>query len=457
MNWNDFTVDPRRCLAVVDGKFFQLDMMYAVEEAKRQYPKETTMGLLPSWAKFAAEPMKASGFFTIFIQAFFNGMHNRPELEYKRQRDFSNGVRVNEERSSDDVYMMFLPSNIKSRKQSKQGNSKMDDVVDILKDALIGGAAVHVTGTNNEDALKEKSWLIVTVTGENKMKGKNAQDETLKAIELAKSSGMKVLIVASCQAQRSYSIPSLCNVLLCYDGGQSGATNQKGSRAFTPDGTYDKVGRIISCSFNPERDDKFDAFVIQAASNIQKRLNIKDMATAIKMVLDTLSFSRFGPNGSISMSKSAYLQQIMQDNRYGRVLSSKLCDIRSMMQDAEVKNGLFESNFGKPAFSVEKAETGKTFAANKKKKAKKKSERKMSIDEQEEILKEKIECIVENRKVIIYGAKSKNITEAIEVYDNDKMLGAAFLNKFGMTHDILKKILDRKYISTGHIDVMVAA
>jgi hypothetical protein len=68
-----FNIDTQRDLLAPDFACYQMDLMGPVNAAIAAGEVDEDFSNLPSWAKFAANPIKSKGFFTRTLQAMFLG------------------------------------------------------------------------------------------------------------------------------------------------------------------------------------------------------------------------------------------------------------------------------------------------------------------------------------------------------------------------------------------------
>jgi hypothetical protein len=153
---------------------------------------------------------------------------------------------------------------------------------------------------------------------------------TKDVIEECQENNTPLLILSRGMAQRSYSIGEITSLYLCYDEGDAGATTQKISRALTPS-DVNKVGRIFSLSFDPNRDDKFDTMMIAAAQNYAKRKSV-EVDEALRRVIGTIDIFGCSENGRIDIQHDTYLQQILDRNSLSRMVG-KQANINELSYD----------------------------------------------------------------------------------------------------------------------------
>lgn len=285
---NHFAVDQARHALVVDVEFYQMNMAKIVEYARRIDPELFVQDgiFLAAWSKFAANPTKGKGLFINVLQAIFQGRHNAEELNV----DLQTGRSIKKE-GRHKVAMMFLPGSITNENFGK-------------------AAAYASEGLDG--------FVVHPVYGETMTNG-TAEAECRNVIERAFKNGKSVLFISAGMAQRSFSIPEITELYLAYDGGDVGATIQKMSRTLTPD-QVGKIGRVISLSFEPNRDDKFDAMILETAQNYMKNKGIKDLKEALRTVLRTVDLFQCQPDGAVKIEIDTYLEQALARNSIDRVI-----------------------------------------------------------------------------------------------------------------------------------------
>jgi hypothetical protein len=414
-----FSVDIKRHDLVVDVEFYQMNLSSVVEIARTAEPDAFVQDgiFLPSWSKFAAQPVKAKGFFTNMLQAVFEGKGGDDSLnvDYQTSRKAKEGVKV---------AMMFLPGSV--LRSEKQDNLK--EIVYIAEQAL-------------------KGFSIVPVYGE-EMSNANAEQKVKEAVEKAEKTGQHVLILSAGMAQRSFSIPQITELYLAYDTGDNGATIQKMSRTLTPHNAG-KVGRIVSLSFDPNRDDKFDAMVIETAQNYKKNHNIKDLKQAMRDVLRTIDIFKCQANGSVKIEVDEYLEEALARKSIDRVIG-KIAPINNLTAD-EVR-ALASGNVDvfRSARQVAAAR-GKTHLN-----VVKKNKGANRVDANETDLKKAREMIVtisQNIDIIRYYGGS-TIEEAFQIMDKE---GDSIQNdvteQFGVPYTMVKELVLTNFINRDLLDL----
>lgn len=409
-----FDVDLNRHKLVVDIEFYQANLKSIVDFSLKKDSELFIDGndCLPSWTKFAKNPAKAKGFWTNMIESMFLGKNGIDELNMDIQ--FNN--------SPPRIAMMFLPGNI------KRENLKL--AAQYAQEALPGFIVTYLNGytTSNKDS----------------------EVHVYETIKNAERSGQSVLILSASMAQRSFSIGHITELYLAYDSGASAPTTQKIARVLTPM-NEGKIGRVISLSFDPNRDDKFDTMILQTAKNIKTKYNIKTMNDALRQVLNTIDIFRCCNDKSLRIEPDEYIKQLLEVNRLSRVCG-KIADMSQLSND--IVKALANNNIGYMTFNkIEKTESGKTFKDVKKNNKSFKKNRDLEIKDIEKARKA-ITMVVENLDILIKGSGKITLNEAFNIFDKDKEYQNAIENNFGMSYQLIKELFNRNIINQDIVDLM---
>jgi hypothetical protein len=139
--------------------------------------------------------------------------------------------------------------------------------------------------------------------------GKEAEKFVKEKIAIANYNGKKVWIIADRMCQRSFSVPEINTVILCYDNGDIGANNQKISRSLTV-GDDKKIGYVISLSIDGNRDDKFSPIIMNAAEKVSEKEGIS-IPESIRKVLKTNPIFHMDENGDrIKLLPDEYAKEL---------------------------------------------------------------------------------------------------------------------------------------------------
>jgi hypothetical protein len=393
-----FQKDTNRDKVYASVEGYQLNLVPVVNKAKQLNSNNDE---LPSWSKFVANPVKGRGFYVTLIEAMFKGKHNLSGVDIELLVQFTNSD-LQERR----IAMIFFPDNTKVDNLNKIG--------DITKDNLNG-------------------WTVVVLNGKTVTSNAECEYTVKNAIENNKGN---VLIIASKMAQRSFSEELISELYLAYDKGQDGATIQKMSRSLTSN-TSDKIARIFSLSFDPNRDDKLDTMVFQSALNQVEKKGKSDIREELKRVYKSIDiYSCSGDGEAIKLSVDDYVKQSLQKKGICRVIGKK--SNLSLLTNTQVK-ALLGGNVDYLRNEIkERAETGKT------KDIKSKESESVMVDKASkndvEKVREVVISMIEHSDVIMLSAKNKgakNITEALQVFEDNKWT-PIIEEEFGVKYEVVK-------------------
>lgn len=410
-----FAVDASRHQLYVDVQFYQMNLASVVDIARTAEPDAFVEDgiFLPSWSKFAANPVKAKGFFTNMLQAVFEGKGGDDSLnvDYQTGRKAKEGIKV---------AMMFLPGSTT--------NANLQEIIPIAEQAL-------------------KGFVIVAVYGE-EMSNATAEKRVKERIEVAEKNNQHVLILSAGMAQRSFSIPQITELYLAYDTGDNGATIQKMSRTLTPH-KAGKVGRVISLSFDPNRDDKFDAIMLETAQNYKQNHKIPDLKQALRDVLRTVDIFKCQATGAVKIEVDRYLEEALSRKSIDRVIG-KISPVRDL--DRNVIAALIAGNVDVfRAARKAAAQRGKTRLNTAKKS--KGSDRTDASEKDIARAREMIVTIAQNIDIIkFYGGKT--IEDAFRIMDEEgEDIQMDVTYQFGVPYDMIKELVLTNFINRDLLDL----
>jgi len=413
-----FQVDPSRHQLYVDVEFYQMNISSVVEIARTAEPEAFVEDeiFLPSWSKFAANPVKAKGFFTNMLQAVFEGKGGDDSLnvDYQTGRRAKEGIKV---------AMMFLPGSTT--------NANLEEIIPIAEQALKGFAIVPVYGGEMSNATAEK--------------------RVKERIEQAEELGQHVLIISAGMAQRSFSIPQITELYLAYDTGDNGATIQKMSRTLTPH-TAGKVGRVVSLSFDPNRDDKFDSIMIETAQNYKRNHKIPDLKQALRDVLKTVDIFRCQADGAVKIEVDNYLEEALARKSIDRLIG-KVAPVRELSR--EEISALASGNVDVfRAAQQQAAARGKTRANSPKKS--KGIDRTDASEKELARAREMIVTIAQNIDIIkFYGGDTIEDAFALMDQDGDDIQDEV-TKQFGVPYEMIRELVLTNFINRDLIDLKFA-
>jgi|SRR6056300_28137 len=408
-----FQIDTNRDLLVPDFACYQMDLSGPVNAAIEAGEVDEDFSTLPSWAKFAANPIKAKGFFTRTLEALFLGQGGHDELNVDLQT---------EEYKAQRVCMMFMPANTR--------NDTLNLIGNIARETLAG-------------------FEVVVISGSEKHNGRRITNRYAEqAVKEIVESGKSTLIIAAQMAQRSFSIPQITELYLAYDRGENGATIQKMSRTLTP-GDENKIGSIFSLSFDPNRDDKFDAMVVETALNYKKRNNAKSLQEAMRDVLKTIDIFRCTDEGAVKVEVDQYLALAMERKGISRVLG-KIVNLNLLSSDdiAALANGNADY-FRNQKQDI--TESGKT-----RDKTSKKAGEKRDLAKEKEIAKarEVITSILENLDIIILGTDNTVLADAMITVEEDQEMKECVQEEFGVPTEVISYLFQKGIVKQEWVELL---
>ena len=393
-----FQKDTNRDKVYASVEGYQLDLRPVVNKAKQLHEN---LDELPSWAKFVADPKKGRGWYITLIEAMFNGKHNLYGVDVERLVD-STKSRLSKRR----VAMMFLPDNTKV--------DNLDEIGNITQNILPG-------------------WSILVLSGNTVISGEHCES---KVDDIINSNSNNILIVSAKMAQRSFSEELIDELYLAYDKGQDGATIQKMSRALTSN-SPDKVARIFSLSFDPNRDDKLDTMVFQSALNQVEKKGKSDIREELKRVYNSIDiFSCNNKGEAFKLDVDDYVKQALDKKGISRVMGNKSdLTLLTKTQILALLNG--NNNYLRNEMK-ERADMGKTKDSEPKVSNRLKDEKPSELDVNK--LREVIIFILENFDYLMNAGKNKgakNVTEIFEVFENNKW-EQLVEKKFNVSYEVIK-------------------
>ena len=409
-----FQKDTNRDKVYASVEGYQLDLRPVVDKAKQLHDN---VDELPSWAKFVANPKKGKGWYVTLIEGMFNGKHNLYGVDIERLVD-STEAELSERR----VAMMFFPD-----------NTKVDSLIEV--------------GKITQNVLK--GWSIVVLNGATVMNAGECED---KVDDIIESTTNNVLIISAKMAQRSFSEELIDELYLAYDKGQDGATIQKMSRALTSN-RPDKVARIFSLSFDPNRDDKLDTMVFQAALNQVEKKGKSDIREELKRVYNSIDIFSCNDKGeAIKLEVDEYVKQALEKKGISRVMGKK-SDL-TLLTKTQIQ-ALLNGNVDYLRNEMkERAEMGKTKDSKPKVSDRPKTEK--PSDNDIEKVREVVISMIEHSDVIMFAAKNKgakNITQALEVFEQNKWT-PIIEDEFGVKYEVVKYLFTMGIIKGEWVNIL---
>lgn len=415
-----FKVDPSRTNLVVDVEFYYLDMSPLVEMVRKNDPDVFDNGFeLPSWSKTTADPFKAKR----FLNPLFKNLFYYDE-------DITEGLDIqtiaNIQTPKRHAIMFFSATNV-----------NLDKIHQLVSPLL-------------------PNYYVKVISGMDGLSGKEAEKFAIEHIERAELDNKSCLFLASKMAQRSFSVPQISEVYLAYDGGEAGATTQKISRGLTP-GKTEKLARVMSLSFDPNRDENIDFSIIQSAINMSNRTG-DDIKTSLDVIFSTIDIFRIDSNGvRYKMVTDDYTEQLLSYDRASKVLG-KIMDIH-LLTDADI------TTISSYNIDMKKLDTTKTTPKGKTKVPKVSVPRGPNAPKNDidiNLVKSIIVAIAESIDIVVKssGEDAKTVDDAINNYHSifnvDPSIEDAFKNHFGFDFEIVEYLIDKGVLNKNLLDLLIS-
>jgi hypothetical protein len=392
-------------LEYVELAGFQLDISTAFAKAKELGEIKPNLKL-QAWSDFGKNPNKFKGWYSVLLQSIFLGHHGLDNLNIDLLLDSTLKFNYPNRR----VHLMWF--------SPKTGKKNLQKIADITRQTLNGYEVRVLTGDTTKNKKVEADVIDF----------------------LKKNPDKNVILISMNMATRSFSIGEIYDVHFCFDGGQVGTTIQKGMRVTTTDSNnLNKVGFIYSYSFDPNRDDKFDSLVFDAADNLTKRNN-KSIIENIELVLNAFSLWKSNQTGSIKMVSSDFIDEAMSRESVSRIFGSKapVHLIPYYIKDA-LRNGNIDilKNIQRDKLDIKSL-------SHKKETAFTKNLNKIKRDKIDDDVKKMIITLIEKSHIVIGAGRhigAKGLLDSFNKFEKHKdfkLIKESISSHFNIDYDIIK-------------------
>jgi len=408
-------------LEYVEVVGFQMDASIALEKAKKlgEIPEKTK---LTDWLDFFKTPNKYKGFFITLLQGMFFGKHNLGQLNVDWQVESTNKTYSLQNRR---VAMMWAPYNTTICNLEKVGR--------IAQDTLVG-------------------WKVFVLTS-NTTNNKKVEQQVNQLLE---ETDNPILIISAIMASRSFSVGKIYENYLCYDGGSQSTTDQRMARALTTDNENDdKTALIFSLSFDPNRDDKFDDYILETAKNICKR-NGGTIIENIKLVHNSMDFFSCSNDGAVKIKPDDFVDNAIKRRSIGRVFATKT-PINEIPWEVKLLLAAGNRNYLRSEIK-DKIDT-KTPKIKSELKKIVNSLTKSKKDDLDKKVKEMICDLIENSHIIIGAGRHIGANSIIECFDkfeshkDSKKIIESITNHFNVPYSIIRMCYENQWISSSAVEL----
>lgn len=278
-----------------------------------------------------------------------------------------------------------------------------------------------------------------------------AEGMALDSIFAAEQEGRKVWFISQAMGSRSFSVPEIDAVLLTFDGGDLHAIKQKLSRALTK-GSPDKIGKIVSCSIDPNREDKVAKIILEAAVKASEEGD-ETLRDSLSRAYGTFPLFSVDSDGcQIKLTEDEYIERAMSlDSSISMSVNrSKLCTL-----DEESARSLADQCL--QIYSAERRRLGVKEAIQKGKRfiseETKPTGGKKKLDPWN-ILAQQLDHFVHNLEYISYFVDEDRpqLSEILEVAESNESNLQYFIEFAGMTPSTIQSCISSGLLRTSQVD-----
>ena len=253
-----------------------------------------------------------------------------------------------------------------------------------------------------------------------------------------------------------------------FDNGSVGSLIQKISRALTGGETYDgedkKEGNVISLSFDPNRVDSVDVYLVEEAQkNKTKSESFTSVLRRIRRSVNIFSIDENGDKHQL-LEKDEYYSELIDKFSFDRLKNSQI-DIKPLLTDEDMRNSMLDINSSELSKKESKVKQLKG-------KGKKYLDSNNSSDNEDndevEVEKVDIELLRQavltiNRSILsIVGIddsiddKSKSFRSILNSIESDVIKIKEFYELYNIRPSVVVKLLDKGVINENIIDICLS-
>jgi hypothetical protein len=226
------------------------------------------------------------------------------------------------------------------------------------------------------------------------------------------------------------------------------------SRALTPfDDT--KVGKIISMSFDPNRDDKFDALLVETSLNLlkSKKPNETDIKEQLKRILNSIDIFSCTEDGAIPINVDSFVESSLQRKTISRVMGLKT-DISNIPDDILVALAEGKVDYIRNEIK-DKAVMGKTKDTIKRE-SKRSNKSKSVTHSQLQKVREMLVSIYENSDILLKSAKvlgANNMIDSFRIFEEQNWEND-ITHEFELDYEIIKWLFVTNKINSNWVNFL---
>ena len=317
-----------------------------------------------------------------------------------------------------------------------------------------------------------RNMIIRVLSGSNGATNKQSEDLVKADIEKCKSEFLDgVVILSKEMGSRSFSVSETDAVVLMFDNGSVGSLIQKISRALTGGKTYGgedkKEGNVISLSFDPNRVDCVDIYLVEEAQkNKTKSESFTAVLRRIKRSVNIFVIDENGDRHEL-IERDEYYSELIEKFSFDRLKNSQI-DITPLLSDEELRNsllGINSSDLSKKEDKVRQLQSkGKKFLDDESTNQNENEggSKEIEVDKLDiELLRKSVLTI--NRSILSIvgidnsiGDKSKSFRSILHSIDSDPDKRREFFELYNIGPVVVLRLLDKSVINENIIDICLS-
>ena len=313
-----------------------------------------------------------------------------------------------------------------------------------------------------------KNMIVRVLSGSDDATNKTSESIVKADIEKCKSEGLDgVVVISKDMGSRSFSVSETDAVILMFDNGSVGSLIQKISRALTGGETYDgedkKEGNVISLSFDPNRVDSVDVYLVEEAQkNKTKSESFTSVLRRIRRSVNIFSIDENGDKHQL-LEKDEYYSELIDKFSFDRLKNSQI-DITPLLTDEDLRNSMLDIN----SSELSKKESKVKQLKGKGKKYLDSNNSSDNDNDEVEVEKVDIELLRQavltiNRSILsIVGIddsvndKSKSFRSILNSIESDVIKIKEFYELYNIRPSVVVSLLDKGVINENIIDICLS-
>lgn len=311
--------------------------------------------------------------------------------------------------------------------------------------------------------------IIRVLSGTNDATNAKSEDIVKADIQKCKDESKEGVIVLSIgMAARSFSISETDAVVLLYDNGSVSSLVQKISRSLTGGldfyGNPKTEGNVISLSFDPNRVDSVDLFIVEEAH--KNRMEHESIQAVIRRIRQSINIFLIDDNGDKLnlLVRDEYYSELIEKFNFDRLKNSQI-DLLPLFQDESLRNSLLDINASELSKATKKVKElkskGKKFVDDGNGNSSDDSDDE-NLDKVDINLLRQAILTITNSLLSIVGIDGpisnidKSFRQILKSIDSDLDKKKEFVGQYGITPGVVTQLLDKEVINEQIIDMCLS-